>query len=394
MLSSSSNQFDGCKLRSGRIIGPAENILTEQINDSFAITFNDSTATTFFTESQFISREREFACNMADGISSLLPNPFYGKEDENVEDFLRTIDLWVTLRKADEDTSRSALSLLLRGAASTWFHTQPRRVTESFRALKDALVERYGPQQELAWKSTASLWQLQQSKGQSTEDFVATVVKEGRKIGIDDNQLHCIALNGMRPELRQHVIQHSVRNLDELRRWGKLTELSLQDVADEDSAASNMARELAELKNEVRQLRIHAIKPLHQSCSSSPGPNMLPSGREGQQMSVDSSFTEPISSYQEQRINEDVPPIRQQSFYQQSNRVQSQRRPSQQMSMSSQQMSMSSQQRIIRCNNCGGRHLRNVQCPARNKPCFSCGKIGHYQSVCRSARGPRTMHRI
>ena len=46
----------------------------------------------------------------------------------------------------------------------------------------------------------------------------------------------------------------------------------------------------------------------------------------------------------------------------------------------------STQSKSGRCDRCGGSPHRRENCPAKGRDCRSCGKIGHYQSVCRSSR--------
>ena len=38
------------------------------------------------------------------------------------------------------------------------------------------------------------------------------------------------------------------------------------------------------------------------------------------------------------------------------------------------------------CRNCGGRHGRDVRCPAADRSCYNCGRLGHVSRMC---RGPR-----
>ena len=40
---------------------------------------------------------------------------------------------------------------------------------------------------------------------------------------------------------------------------------------------------------------------------------------------------------------------------------------------------------VVNCGNCGKQHVEN-RCPARGKPCYACGKSGHFSSMCRSSR--------
>lgn len=84
-------------------------------------------------------------------------------------------------------------------------------------------------------------------------------MKAGKKIGVDGRQLYSIALNGLGPVIRQHVIQHPPSDLEDLRRWGRITELSLKDSAIKDAPFEATAHELSELKDEIRKLRINAV---------------------------------------------------------------------------------------------------------------------------------------
>lgn len=364
-----------CRLRSGRVIqrtGTSKernDVAVSTDSDDDEISFSDDLLHTIH-----LSANRN---EMTEGTSALIPAPFYGKQEEDVVEFLRTIDLWSTLRRADDEAKRATLALLLKGNASSWFHTQPNTITSSYRALKDALIDRYGPRPTHAWKATADLWQLRQQKEQSTDDFITAVVKAGHRIGIEDDQLHLVALNGLRPSIRQHVIQHPIKDLDDLRQWGRLTELSLQDAPDDDSSLRATARELAELKDEIRRLRIHSIQSPPASRSTSPAPATPPTSRRVQFQS-DSTGASHSNTPRYQRSTTDHRP----HFRNSDQR----RTPT--------GTSSTANYGNNRCGNCGGKHVRHSNCPARDKTCFYCRKVGHFQSVCRSASRARSNNHI
>lgn len=350
-----------CRLRSGREIRqPTNEQATVQDSDDETIFVDDDLLAPVNRESKFrlLSTYND---TMAEGTSSLLLNtPFNGRPDEDISEFLKTVGLWATLRKADEETRISALALLLRGNAADWFHTQP-QVTESYRELKNALRERYGPQRRQCMEGHC------QSLAVTTTDDFITVVKAGRRVDISDDQLLIIALNGLRPSIRQHVIQHPISNLDDLRQWGRATELSLQDARDDD-ASNPTARELAERKDKIRQLRIHSVQ-----SSQPPMPSFVDDAHD-------------INAFQRSSVqHNDTPNNQQQIRF----RQQRQYQPSAQYQRSQQQHPSADRQNFTRCNNFGGKHSRNSSCPARNKPCFYCGKLGHFQSVCMAAKGNR-----
>lgn len=302
--------------------------------------------------------------NMAEGSNSLLPNPFHGKPEEDIHEFIKNFELWATFRRADRESRRAALPLLLKEGAAAWYHTQPSRIRDSIDDLKDALIERYGPQAAHAWKSTADLWLLKQSKGQSIDDYITSVVKAGQKVRVGEDQLYFIALNGLRPCIRQHVIQHEIHSLDDLRQWGRITELSLRDSALDESPFEATARELAEVKAEIQKLRINVVNP--SSRSTSPSLDAAPQQRRVQFREDFRPSSSPTNSNQRRFV----------FFRQGPNRTN--------------QPDWTREGTPPRCGNCGGKHTRNYSCPAREKTCYYCHRRGHLQSVCRAARSTRS----
>lgn len=119
-----------CRLRSGRLIGALKQIVEQQKGDKSADSEDESELLSGDLLSTVKRKSTLFSSSvnnnlMAEGINSLLPSPFYSRPEEDIPviDFLKNVDLWSTLRKADEDSKHSALALLLKGNASAWYHT-------------------------------------------------------------------------------------------------------------------------------------------------------------------------------------------------------------------------------------------------------------------------------
>lgn len=397
LMSAPENNTTGyCYLRSGRLLNPGNTQPTEpettsvepnpavepclpvdsrtSIPDPDACGCPESTPRRtlphFDTETSFDELQRDsplffYNDNMTEGSNALLPSPFYGKPEEDINEFLKNFELWATFRRADRDSRLAALPLLLKEGAAAWYHTQSSRIRESIDDLKRALIERYGPQAAHAWKSTADLWLLKQAKGQSIDDYLTAVLKAGQKIGVGEENLYFIALNGLRPSIRQHVIQHELSSLEDLRQWGRITELSLRDSALDDSPFEATARELAEMKAEIRKLRINVVNP----SSRSPSPSAVSTTPQRRvQFQEDSRRTPPQTTFNQRR------------FF--TNQRQTPNRRN--------QPDWTNQGTPPRCGNCGGKHNRNYSCPAREKTCFYCHRRGHLQSVCRAARSARS----
>lgn len=69
-----------------------------------------------------------------------------------------TFELWGNFRRYDEQTKLAALPLLLKGSSSIWYGTLRPAIKNDYTQLKEALVERCGPNQNQTWKNVAQLW--------------------------------------------------------------------------------------------------------------------------------------------------------------------------------------------------------------------------------------------
>src|SRR6218665_2475265 len=124
--------------------------------------------------------------DMASTSNSLVPAPFTGRPTEDIHEFLKNFELWTLYRRLSDESSLSALPLLLKDGAAVWWNTQPDTIRVDMRALKAALTERYGICRDEAWKCAAALWTLQQQPHQSTDDFLTHVNQEAQRIYMVD----------------------------------------------------------------------------------------------------------------------------------------------------------------------------------------------------------------
>lgn len=311
--------------------------------------------------------ERVISRKMAVFASLSALNPFSGRPEEDVLDFLKHFELWASIEKADDVTLRAGLPLLLKGGAAAWYDTQRQEIKDSYEELKSALKVRYGRQEAQLWQAMAELWQTKQTDDQSTDDYVTAILRAGQRIKVGEDQIFAIVLNGLRPSIRQHVVQHPLATLDDVRHWGRVTELSLKDNASASSTLEASVKELtAGLDEKFRQLRIHTVgsasRPRSPSIDNSSTPNRVrfhnDAGRRSPHHDDDFDRRRPA----EKHWRNPDPGSRNRGY---------------------------NQVAPFRCNNCGGSHSRNNICPARDKTCFYCNRRGHLQSLCRTARAAR-----
>lgn len=344
---------------------------------------------------------------MASTSNSLVPAPFTGRPTEDIHEFLKNFELWTLYRHLSDESSLSALPLLLKDGAAVWWNTQPDTIRGDMRALKAALIERYGIRRDEAWKRAAALWQLQQQPHQSTDDFLTHVNQEAQRLAVPPDQTFQVALNGLRPTIRQHVLQHDLRNVADIQKWARITESSQEDPKD----TERTLRVLTAVTEELKKLQGNNLAALSAFTprSRSPTPHRV-------------SFSDPPTQ----------PPVRQppaadaygppsprhSSFASQQQQPQyrgharTPTAPPRQPPVDAYHRTTSSstyqQQPYPRhtdvvwrsppsyshasCGNCGGKHGPQGHCRARGVTCYYCGIRGHLQSVCRAARGRFNAH--
>jgi hypothetical protein len=360
--------------------------------------------------------------DMAGSLTTLVPSPFTGRHHEDVLEFIKNFELWATFRKMDEESKLAALPLLLKDGAAMWYNTQPHDTHRNFADLRQALGDRYGPTKSDAWKRAAELWQMKQSSKQSTDDFITSVQQAAQKLDVAVEQTFLVTLNGLRPNIRQHVIQHDPKTIDDIQKWGRLTEVSQEDTHDAEQHLRETVRELAAVKEELKQLQLTNLAAITASRhrSRSPTPHRVtfaqPPAQSTRHQSDDYAMP-PSHEYRKHQQQPDsyyaAPPpslhhqTHQQPFDDYAMSSSRQQRPPRQHfqhydpSAATQQPENRRQQAAWRptqnysassCGNCGGKHGPQGSCRAKGLTCFYCGKRGHLQSVCRAAKGRYNSH--
>ena len=127
------------------------------------------------------------------------------------------------------------------------------------------------------------MFDLKQATGQSVEDFLALVKKKAKKAQPTEDQLNATVIKGLRPYLRQQVLQHEPKSVEEIRKWALLAEST---EGQEDRSGTELSQAVEEMKKQsaaVRDLQ-EQIQKIHlrgvawgkprDERSPSPGPRV------------------------------------------------------------------------------------------------------------------------
>lgn len=119
-------------------------------------------------------------------MAGLTPSPFQGRagEDGRGAVFLKP-EAWLILSKITENRNRvAATGLLLKGTARLWFESLAEDIT--FEALKTQFRSRFATNQITKWRDLATMWEMRQAEGQSTDEFITLVEARGARCGMSD----------------------------------------------------------------------------------------------------------------------------------------------------------------------------------------------------------------
>lgn len=191
--------------------------------------------------------------------------------------------------------------------------------------LLTSFTRRYNNVDHTGFFQTSLLWKLRQGKDESAVDFMDNVEHACLKVGYPANQIDKIVLNGLRPEIRKHIIPGRARNLTQLRELALRAETVMSSVEE---------RELFENIQEISAM----IKRLQTAMT------------------------------QARDNTEEKPNIE----YTQSNRGESWNNKTHVLREYFQ----------CRCTRCGFWATNKHRCPAINKNCYHCQKNGHFRRCC------------
>src|SRR5207245_9870433 len=81
--------------------------------------------------------------------------------------------------------------------------------------------QRFKRQEEEEHEAAASLWEIHQQPGQTTEDFVNKIWSFGTRINARSQDMFNAAINGLRENIKSQIlIKGQPKDLDQKIRWG------------------------------------------------------------------------------------------------------------------------------------------------------------------------------
>ncbi|XP_069133378.1 uncharacterized protein [Argopecten irradians] len=190
-------------------------------------------------------------------IELTLIQPFTGDSSDDAKLWITRFQLFVKTKGFNQHKAKTVLPLFLKDGALRWYMSLPDTITEDYETLTNAFLQRYGPDDNTKWQRTAQLYQTKQTSGQSVEDFITMLTGKGQDVGLSEDQIQQVVINGLKPNIRQFVLQNNPQTIDELRRWAKLGELT---VSDENQQHQEVVAAIARLEDQLQALSVQATQ--------------------------------------------------------------------------------------------------------------------------------------
>ena len=154
------------------------------------------------------------AINQAMARLSLTNLDTFNGESIPVRDFLEDFDRQVRLMslEADQDKLDTLVSLLV-GSAKSWYRSLQPNIKQSYTELRKSLIATYEATEQAMALQRAALYNLKQGQCHSVKEFVSQLQERARGLEVKEKDLVSIVLNGLHPQIRQHIVMAKPQSL-------------------------------------------------------------------------------------------------------------------------------------------------------------------------------------
>jgi len=300
------------------------------------------------------------------GDHAYAPSPFYGKSQEDAQDFLKYIERYADFKNMNEAERLQFIAVLLRDSASDFYDSLDDATRGSWDTFKTAFLGRFGRSEAVRWRDVGDIWSVQQQPGETSADYIAKITRRSRHLpSIDETTLRYAIIHGLRPEVRSYVLQSGAKTMAELLQAAQVADVAatpadptlttlLNEVRASGARLAAHDVEFELLRNKLGQLNVSTV-----SDTDQPRDRYSSTGR----VRFDTRYRSPSPRPSENQARRSPAPPR-----------------------------PVNQRNSNGCYRCGKLHPYG-RCPALNVQCLACGRIGHYRSVCRQGRKATTRHR-
>lgn len=172
--------------------------------------------------------------------SALSPERFSGTED--AIRWWQSFDFYCAFKGFDNDRRAASLPLFLKASAIDWYQTLPEATKTNFQHLQTAFEARYHPGQDLAWARVGKIFNKIQGPNEPVQNYIEYMQSQAQGVALPDAQLRQAILNGLKPSIRQVVLQNANDTIENLKASAVLAENAATTTTDDTKLVSAINR--------------------------------------------------------------------------------------------------------------------------------------------------------
>jgi len=167
---------------------------------------------------------------MEAGPSGISPPNFKGTATENAEVWLRHFGNYCTYKGYDEARTKALFKVMLVDTAAEWFDSLQQATQDNWGNLKTAFLTCYTTPEFMKYKHAHELFNHKQ-ESKSLDDYLAHMQRLARQINATDDMLCYAVLNGLRPDIKNHVTRQQPQNWADLQKAARVGEMCTPETA-------------------------------------------------------------------------------------------------------------------------------------------------------------------
>jgi hypothetical protein len=112
----------------------------------------------------------------------------------------------------------------MKDQAADWLTSLPRFRKDDIHVLKDEFMKRHQMTRVEKWKQTADIWRRRQGPAEPLDDYIAAMQAAARRVKMSQSSLADAIIQGLRPEIRLHVLHAGSETLEQILEAARISE--------------------------------------------------------------------------------------------------------------------------------------------------------------------------
>jgi hypothetical protein len=215
------------------------------------------------------------------------PHIFNGHRLENAEKHVQKMALLLATKRLPNPSSERSqrpgddrnMAMIghfansLKSDALMWFETLTISAERgngsigTYEALIEAFKRKFQFNETEQWRELGQLSRMTQAQLQTTEDYVRNVRQHGQKVRATDDQIKTSILNGLRPEIQAIVMNHDIKDFEDIKKWGLVAENYATPAAKNTNNIDALQRTVQDLCERLEKTQLRSLEERPRSRS-------------------------------------------------------------------------------------------------------------------------------